>query len=90
MSGWSDGQVRVFAKRIADSKEGRAWWAFPYEIREAIISEVVLSIVFGQDKGSIQIEDVRALRIAICKRLAEHHKMPTERYTQSTPAEISS
>lgn len=77
MSGWSDGQVRTFAKRIAD-KYRAAWFVLAPEIREAVVSEFVLLIVLGQEKVAIEVEEVRALREAICLRLMSHHRMATE------------
>lgn len=77
---WSPQQAKSFAKRIVESKQGRAcWWAWPSEIREAIVSEFVLLIVLGQDKGSVEIEAIRELREMICEELERRYKMPVER-----------
>jgi hypothetical protein len=91
MPAWDPAQIRMFAKQIADSPEGDAWWAFPSVIREAIISHRVLQVVFSQraystraqeavcahGREALSVDDVRELRIAIERRLAEHHNMKT-------------
>lgn len=77
MSAWETAQVRMFAKQIADSPEGKAWWAFPDSVRNAILSHHVLMVMFsqvGRDK-TICIDDVRELRIQIEERLADHHNL---------------
>lgn len=76
MSAWSTGQVRMFAKQIASSDEGQAWWSFHPKIREAILSHHVLMIVFSvRGAGAINVDDVRELRIMIEERLASHHNL---------------
>jgi len=76
MSDWSLQQVRMFAKQIADSPEGKAWWAFPTIVRNAILSHHVLMIVFIQrGERTVCIDDMRELRILIEERLAKHHNM---------------
>ena len=78
MSAWDAGQVRMFAKQIAESPEGRAWWAFPIQIRNAIISHHVLMVMFSiRGEETINVDDVRELRILIEQRLAEKHNMKT-------------
>ena len=73
---WDPGQVKMFARQIADSPEGKAWWAFPAEIREAIISHRVLMIVLSvRGQEAIEVDDVRELRILIAERLAAHHNL---------------
>jgi hypothetical protein len=92
VSGWSDGQARSFAKRIAD-KYRPAWFVLAPEIREAVVSEFVLLIVLGQDKVAIGVEEVRALRTAICARLKSHHSMATETaaaHEDEGPKEVTS
>lgn len=78
---WSKQQAKSFAKRIMESRQGRdSWWAWPTEIREAIVSEFVLSvIVFGQDRDTVEISAVRELRQMICEALENHYRMPMER-----------
>lgn len=77
---WTRQQAKSFAKRIAESKQGRAcWWAWPTEVREAIVSEFVLLIVLGQDKGAVEIEAIRALREMVCEELEQRYRMPVER-----------
>ena len=76
MSDWNLGQVRMFAKQIADSPEGKAWWSFHPKIRNAILSHHVLMIVLMQrGSASVCIDDVRELRILIEQRLDKHHNM---------------
>lgn len=79
MSAWNAGQVRMFAKQIATSDEGQAWWSFHAKIRAAILSHHVLMIVFSmRDAESIcvdDVDDVRELRIMIEERLAKHHNL---------------
>lgn len=73
MSGWSDGQVREFARRLATSDRGRAWWAFVPDVREALIDQLVLEIVLSQDRGEVQVSDVRSLRRRLALRLQRRH-----------------
>jgi len=77
VSGWSDGQVRTFAKQIA-GKYQPAWFLLAPELREAIVSQFVLLIVLAQEKIAIEVAEVCALRTAICLRLKSHHRMATE------------
>lgn len=73
---WNAMQVKMFAKRIAESDEGRAWWSFHTKIREAIISHHVLMTVFSvHGANMINIDDVRELRILIEERLASYHNL---------------
>lgn len=76
MSAWNAGQVRMFAKQIAVSSEGEAWWAFPTVIRQSIISHHVMMILLSiRGQESICVDDVRELRISIERRLADHHNL---------------
>jgi hypothetical protein len=76
VSAWDPGQVRFFAKQIAESQEGRAWWAFPPTIRNAIISHHVLMLLFSQrGQETCCVDDFREVRIAIEERLAKHHNL---------------
>jgi len=77
-SGWTDSQVRLFAKRIAESPEGKAWWAFPAVIRDAILSHHVLMNVFLQRSSEISVDDLRELIVLIERRLASHHGLKTQ------------
>jgi hypothetical protein len=79
MSAWDPGQVKLFAKQIAESPEGKAWWVFPAKIRNMVISHHVLMTVFSQigKEKTICIDDVRELRILIEKRLDKHHNLKT-------------
>ncbi len=73
---WNAMQVKMFAKRIAESDEGRAWWSFHTKIREAIISHHVLMTVFSvHGANMINVDDVRELRILIEERLASYHNL---------------
>lgn len=80
MSAWDPRQVKLFAKQIAESQEGKAWPVLGPTLRAAVISHRVLMIVFGQ-LGHVTetfcIDDVRELRIMIEERLAKHHNMKT-------------
>lgn len=76
MSAWDAGQVKLFAKQIAVSDEGKAWWSFHAKIREAIISHHVLMLVLSQRSVTpICIDDVREVRILIEERLASYHNL---------------
>jgi hypothetical protein len=73
---WNAGQVKLFAKRIAESDEGKAWWSFHPKIRDAILSHHVLMTVFSmRGVEPIPVDDVRELRILIEERLANHHNL---------------
>jgi hypothetical protein len=75
VSGWTDGQVREFAKRFADINHPM-WPVLVDALREAIIDSFVLLIVLGQDRGDVQVEEIRSMRTCLAIRLAVHHKMP--------------
>ena len=79
MSVWDAGQVKLFAKEIASSDEGKAWWLLHPKIRTAIISHYVMMLVFSQ-RGTtpICVDDVREVRILIEERLASHHNLKVE------------
>lgn len=81
MSAWDPklvAQVKLVAKQIAESREGLAWWAFPATIRNTIISHHVLMNVFSQrGPKTIEIDDVRELRILIEQRLDKYHNLKT-------------
>lgn len=77
MSGWDDGQARSFAKQIAERYQA-AWFVLARDIREAVVSQHVLMIVLGQSRDSVNVDDVRALRQAVCRHLAKRHRMMTE------------
>lgn len=74
MSGWSDGQVREFAKRFAFANKA-AWTAYVDDVREALIDSSVLLIVLGQDRIGVDVSEVRSLRTRIGVRLASKHAM---------------
>jgi hypothetical protein len=76
VSAWDAGQVRMFAKQVAD-KYSKAWFMIAPDARNALLSHHVLMIVFSQRNGTIDVDDVRELRIAIEERLRTHHSMGT-------------
>lgn len=84
--GWDKGQAKSYAKRIAD-KYRAAWFVLAPEIREAVVSEFVLSIVLGQVAEQVGVEDVRSLRTEVCKCLASRYHMRTETSDQHAEAE---
>lgn len=75
MSAWDPMQVRMFAKQIVESDEGKAWPVLGAALRGAIISHHVLMVVFSQ-RGSIAIsvDEVRELRNQIEECLADRYK----------------
>lgn len=75
---WSQGQINTFAKQIAQSAEGKAWWAFVEDVREALIDQVVLRIVLGQDRDDLSVAAIRDLRLGIARRLQSHHGLRNE------------
>ena len=80
MSAWDDGQVKLFAKQIADDYK-TAWWSFHAKIRDALVSHHVLMILLsqrGQGPGSLHRDDVRELRTLIVQKLADKHNMRIE------------
>ena len=85
MSGWADSQARGFAKQIAQRYQA-AWFVLTNDLREAVVSEYVLLVVLAQDKATVEIEGVRALREAIYRHLAKHYRMPTEAATAEEAA----
>lgn len=78
---WDNGQARSFAKRIAE-RYGAAWFVLTMDIREAVVSEFVLSIVLAQVKTDVKVEDISALRNAICQQLLKRYRMKTETASQ--------
>ncbi len=78
MSGWTDGQCAEFAQRFARSSEGRAWRFFVDDVREALIDRFVLNIVLAQEKGEIQVVDIRSMRMRLAHRLAVKHHLYEE------------
>ena len=89
MSVWSDGQCAEFARRFAQSAEGRAWWAFVDDVREALIDAFVLSIVLGQDKGAANVEDIRAMRVRFVRKLAIKHHLTSPTYESTITPETT-
>jgi hypothetical protein len=75
VSSWTNDQVREFAKRFAGINRP-VWPVLVDDIREAIIDSFVLLIVLGQDRGDVQVEEIRSMRTRLAVRLAAHHKMP--------------
>lgn len=69
MSGWSDGQVREFARRFARSHRA-CWPAYVPTVREALIDSFVLLVVLGQDRSGVAVEEIRSLRSRLGARLA--------------------
>ena len=74
--GWNDMQIREFAKRFSYANRA-AWHAYVPNVRDALIDAFVLSVVLGQDRLGIQVEEIRSLRRRLGARLAAHHRMPT-------------
>lgn len=80
MSGWTDGQCSEFARRFARSPEGRAWFFFVDDVRDALIDQFVMNIVLAQEKGEIQVADIRSLRARLAARLATKHHLSSPHY----------
>jgi hypothetical protein len=71
---WGSGQIATFAADFARSAEGRAWWAFVDDVREAIIDSVVLKIVLsGRNENTISLGAIRSLRRRFAQRLQAKH-----------------
>lgn len=75
MSGWTDGQVREFARRFAGVNRP-LWPVLVGDIREAVIDSFVLMIVLGQDRGDVQVAEIRSMRTRLAVELAAKHRMP--------------
>lgn len=75
--GWDKGQVASFAKEFANSREGRSWFAFVPEVREALLTHFVALKVTGNYRP-VTVGDMFALRSDIASRLVSHHKMAIE------------
>lgn len=74
-SGWSDRQIREFAKRFAFANKS-AWHAYVTDVREALIDSFVLLVVLGQDRDvGVPVDEVGSLRSRLGLRLATHHGM---------------
>jgi hypothetical protein len=74
-TGWSDAQVREFARRFASANRA-AWHAYASDVREALIDSFVLLVVLGQDRLDVQVGEVRSLRSRLGVRLAGSCAMP--------------
>ena len=61
---WTKQQAQLFAKRVKQ-RSGSAWWAFVPDVREALLDAEVMSVVLGQDRASITVEDIRRLRVDV-------------------------
>ena len=73
---WDAGQVKMFAKEIASSDEGKAWWMLHPKLRTAIIAHYVMMLVLSQRGATpICVADVREVRNLIEARLASHHNL---------------
>lgn len=72
--GWDAGQIATFAADFARSGEGKAWWAFVDDVREAMIDSAVLKIVLsGRDENTISLGAIRSLRKRFAQRLQAKH-----------------
>lgn len=74
MSGWSDGQVRDFARRFAE-RHRPCWPAYVSDVREALIDQHVLLIVLGQDRLGVDLGEVRSMRDRLASALATKYGM---------------
>ena len=73
---WDAGQVKMFAKQLASSDEGKAWWLLHPTLRTAIISHHVLMLVLSQRGATpVCVNDIREVRNLIEERLASHHNL---------------
>jgi hypothetical protein len=71
MSGWGRGQFKMFAKDIKQAYPGKAWSLIVDELREAVLCEKVLSVVLGQDRESVVIDDIQALYNGIKEEMGQ-------------------
>lgn len=59
---WSTKQAKHFAGELR-KHVGDGWtWLTP-EVRIALVDQKVLSVVFGQEREDVRIDDVRRLRM---------------------------
>lgn len=75
MSGWTDGQVREFAKRFAGVNRP-IWPVLVGAMRESVIDSFVLMVVLSQDRGDVQVGEIRSLRTRLAVELAAKYRMP--------------
>jgi len=74
-TGWTDDQVRHFAKRFA-SFHKTSWHAYVADVREAFIDSFLFAIVLGQDRHDVAVADMRSLRTRMTHLLGSKHNMP--------------
>lgn len=73
-AGWSDLQVRDFARRFAEQHRP-CWPAYVADVREAMIDSFVLAIVLGQDRAGVDLAEVRSMRDRLGGLLATKYGM---------------
>ena len=71
--GWCASSVNSFAKRFAD-KYKPTWHVFVEIVREALLTEWVMTLVAGNDR-EVTVNEAFALRSDISTRLVTHHNM---------------
>lgn len=75
MSGWTDGQVREFARDFA-ARYRPLWPALVDDVREAMIDSYVLSVVLGQhDEGGVPTAQICSMRSRLAVQLETRWKM---------------
>lgn len=88
MSGWTDGQVREFARQFAFSNKA-TWPAYVDDVRDAMIGHHVLNVVLGQDRSGrhddVSIREIRSLLSRLARVLSDEHHMASPLAEESPP-----
>lgn len=75
--GYSDAQVRDFAKRFAKSEQARAFPLLTAEVRSALLLVYVAEVAAGNERD-VPVIEMFALRNDVARRLREYHKLVVE------------
>ncbi len=90
MSGWTDGQVREFARQFAFSNKA-TWPAYVDDVRDAMIGHHVLNVVLGQDRSGrhddVSIREIRSLLLRLARVLSDKHHMASPLAEQARDAD---
>lgn len=68
---WSIGQAKQFVRELRQHV-GDGWaWLTP-EVRLALVDQKVISVVFGQEREEVRIDDIRMLRLNMLSAAKVH------------------
>jgi len=74
VSYWTEPQVTEFARRFAFVNK-TAWHAYVDSVREALIDSFVLTVVLGQDRDNVDVDNIRSMRRRLAVRVMNKYQM---------------